>query len=66
MFSITLIGSCMLEMQKPCNHANCTLYAPNIPLPNFIKQRLVYIKVKIGPNTIKVGDLCIPLSYVEK
>ena len=41
------------------------IYAPNIGVPQYIRQMLTYIKGKIDSNTITVGDFNTPLSPMD-
>ena len=41
-------------------HNPCSIYAPNIGAPKYIKQTLIVIKVEINSYTITVGDYNTP------
>ena len=41
-------------------------YAPNIGVPQYIRQTLTDIKGEIDSNTIMVGDFNTPLTPVER
>ena len=42
------------------------IYAPNIGVPQYIRQTLTDIKGEIDSNTIIVGDFNTPLSSMDK
>ena len=42
------------------------IYAPNIKVPQYIRQTLADIKGEIDSNTIIVGDFNIPLTPVNR
>ena len=41
-------------------------YAPNIGVPQYIRQTLTDIKGEIDSNTIMVGDFNTPLTPMER
>ena len=43
-----------------------SIYAPNIGTPQYIRQMLITIKVKINSNTIITRDLNPPLTPIER
>ena len=42
------------------------IYAPNVGVPQYIRQILTAIKGEIGSNTIIVGDFNTPLSPMDR
>ena len=42
------------------------IYAPNIGAPQYVRQTLTSMKGEINSNTIRVGDLTIPLTPVDR
>jgi len=42
------------------------IYAPNIGVPQYVRQMLTSMKGKINSNTITVGDFNTPLTHMDK
>ena len=42
-----------------------TIYEPNIRAPQYIRQTLADKKGEIDSNTIKVGDINMPLTSID-
>ena len=42
------------------------IYAPNIGVPQYIKQMLTAIKGEIDSSTVSVGDFNTPLSLMDR
>ena len=42
------------------------IYAPNIGAPQYVRQTLTSVKGEINSNTIRVGDLNIPLTHMDR
>ena len=42
------------------------IYAPNIGVPQYIRQLLTAIKMEIDSNTILVGDFNTPLTPMDR
>ena len=42
------------------------MYAPNGLASKFLKEKLAELKEEMDSNTILVGDLNLPLSYLDK
>ena len=42
------------------------IYAPNQEAPKYVKQLLTELKRETDKNTIVVGDLSTPLSYMDR
>ena len=42
------------------------IYAPNIGVPQYIRQMLTAIKGEIDSNTITIGDFNTPLSSMDR
>ena len=45
---------------------NINVYAPNIGVPQYIRQMLTTMKGEIDSNTIIVGDFNIPLTSMDR
>ena len=42
------------------------IYAPNIGAPQYVRQMLTSMKGEINSNTIRVGDINTPLTYMDR
>ena len=55
-----------LIQEKDITIINIYAYAPNLGVPQYVRQMLTSMKGEINNNTIRVGDFNTPLTSMDR